>query len=791
MTDANRIRLICDPYSKEISYEWYSFNEDKYIPLGSPSLWNDEYIRTTIQNRAYEIVDILNREYNVGNNGLEIVFAGTEDDYNDLRRVISNHFANSNITCIRDSSYYYTSDYVMPIIKEKFSTIKTALTKKDNTTEKIIELVEKYNDTVKPSISLCVIGTYSSGKSSFINSLIGAEILPSKDKPTTARVCKIYCHPMYQIRFGLDSEKILLTFSGETMKSKDNSEIIKQLRDIVNQSEKHDEITHMNRVLKYLNEFENNRHTISNLIEVMIPFISSILPTNEFDFVVYDTPGSNSNSNPQHFDVLKKSLDEQTNAFPILVTTPKNMDLVDNDKLLQQIKKTGASLDTTNAIVVVNMADQIGPTDYKSMCEKHSTCESIITRWKSTQIFYVSSVIAMASKKNDPDQESNWLDLNKYETYEEKMKKFSKDERQLYKLNIVDKSKTEKITEYADSSQASHLYKNSGLEAVEKEIAEYARKYALYNKCSQASAYLDQAIEMCINNIAQSRLLLERSLNEARSRFNDKHTALCKELGKAQEINSEYNKQFSDLMQKDINEFKRRYNLSDDKKDKKQWHDNMTDQWKKLKNQAVQNKTGKEWLFNEIQYFVNSKLSSLIRDMVYTINPHIREFWEKKTEEYKDICLKSVQTSDTLTLAQEQILERAVKDKKTMHTQQMKFNLRDAGIIRRGRIIFWKETFDVTKCCEELSEKFNMEIATRIHYIETENNKRFNDWTVTLNQELTKEICRFNPELKKYQTEIDALDSTIKSKEYNTKLLLHTKSDIDNLLKLQGGNYDE
>ena len=251
MNNASRMRIICDPFKKEIEYQWYDSNIEDYVEFDTENskLASEEFVYATIQNRAYEIVNLINRECNVGNVGLEIIFIGTQDDYDDFCAVINTYYQDANIECVRDSHFFNTAGDVMPMIKQKFSEVKETLEK--YTEDEIAKLVYKYNDAVKPSISLCMMGLYSAGKSAFINSIIGSEVLPSASDPTTAKVCKIYCDKKYQIRFWFDNKECVLTFSGNTYKPNSNfdKEIIKELQSIVETGTYHDEVYHMNRAL--------------------------------------------------------------------------------------------------------------------------------------------------------------------------------------------------------------------------------------------------------------------------------------------------------------------------------------------------------------------------------------------------------------------------------------------------------------------------------------------------------------------------------------------------------------
>lgn len=71
--------------------------------------------------------------------------------------------------------------------------LRVASTQKDFTQEKILQNLELETHS-KEQIShlkIAIVGQFSSGKSSFINALLGGEILPSGVTPVTAKVCEI------------------------------------------------------------------------------------------------------------------------------------------------------------------------------------------------------------------------------------------------------------------------------------------------------------------------------------------------------------------------------------------------------------------------------------------------------------------------------------------------------------------------------------------------------------------------------------------------------------------------
>lgn len=797
MSVKSRMRIICDPFKKEIEYQWYDDNLNKYVELNpeNSKLASNELVHATIQNRAYEIVAVINEECNVGNVGLEIVFIGTASDYEDFCKVIDTYYGACNIKCIRDSHYFNSATEVMSEIKDRFARVNVALNK--NAEGDVANLVGKYNDAVKPSISLCFIGLYSAGKSAFINSIIGAEILPSASDPTTARVYKIICSKYYRIKFQFDRMECVLTFEKGDYKPNSNfdKDIIKKLQNIVESQERHDEIYHMNAALAIINNYKDDKHEISDIIEVEVPFVRTSLPVEEFDFVIYDTPGSNSKNNEKHFEVLRESLDEQTNALPIFLTTPDSMDAEDNDKILKLIEDTGTALDTTNAIMVVNKSDEKGLKTLRDKRDKRS--ELSLTKWKSTRIFFASSVIGIASKKDNPDDPEQWIDEDMEEIYDEKKYKYANDERKLFEFNIVDKSKMDEIEEYRDDALTTHLYKNSGLESVEREIVEYAQRYALYNKCQQASSYLQKAIDMCVDKLQESEKQLNAALNKATKNFNSKQKELCDNLEKKKKDITAYNTEFQKKMEGVLKAYTESNHIVFENAEKqKPLRDKIQEKWKFYREEEKGDKSRKEsgWAISKIQDYVEDLYNNLLKQFSEVANGTIVAFWDGKSKLFKDGCIEIVHGSNALTEEQKKNLKSKVMTKSNMDTYRIEFDLRKIGAIRHKRFLFWKlksEKFDVKACVSNIVEKFYDSVRKRSIFTVANNEKNFKRWADELISELVAELCTFNSDLGASKNKIEELKAEIKTKKDCKDMLETNQGEIEKLLDIQGGEVDE
>ena len=284
-------------------------------------------------------------------------------------------------------------------------------------------------------------------------------------------------------------------------------------------------------------------------MDITLPFHQATFLDSHYRFVIYDTPGSNSDSNKRHFEILKESLGKQTNALLVLLTTPDTMDSTDNNNLLSLIEDTGKSLDTSNAVIVVNKSDMLAINSLSSSKDNYQSLK--ITKWKSTRIFFLSSVLALASKKADPDNPYEWMDEDAYETYDEKCRKFIRGDRKLYEYNIVDRSKMSGLSPAQLAMKDNALYINSGLAAVENEIADYSLRYALYNKCSRANDYLKGAIQYCSDTVSSIERQRDEELTSTQTLFDDRQRQLAEALDNAQETTL---KERSQEFQRNINQ---------------------------------------------------------------------------------------------------------------------------------------------------------------------------------------------------------------------------------------------
>ena len=187
------IRIEYDPYRNHIRFSVSLDSGDTWQELADSSeLLKYQNQECVFSNCVEDIVGYINQYQNSSPEGLCIQFIGTDEDFLVLNNVVENVNMNSNkkgkIHTIHIGSYK-SADESIEIIRCAYKRISSEFEDylpgkikyvEDTSNRKIGDLISAFTDTISKDVPICVIGTYSVGKSAFINAIIGAEILPSK-----------------------------------------------------------------------------------------------------------------------------------------------------------------------------------------------------------------------------------------------------------------------------------------------------------------------------------------------------------------------------------------------------------------------------------------------------------------------------------------------------------------------------------------------------------------------------------------------------------------------------------
>ena len=543
------LMIMYHPVKKEIHFLAKVKGEFLEVPYKiCPNLipYSPEHGEFLLQNQGNKFFNDIYEQFS--NEKISLVFKGTQVDYEDFCEKIAeyNKYAGEDRFTI--------SNFIeLPSVTEIFSRISDFCDETLNLFDselKDSEIQQSFQNRKQEffkkrelmscsDINICLVGTYSSGKSTFINTLIGRRILPESINSETAKMFRIRNAKNPSITFNLCSSdntqpnKVTLSWNDtkkkfvfeserpcETTKRKIQNEINNAL---VFHLQPHEQLY---QILKSINELPNAvsddaNEYVDGIIDVNYP--SQLDPNLNFTF--YDTPGTDSNSN-EHLLVLQKALQQQTNSILIVLYEPTKMEGTGNSTLYKLIHSSRESVDTkdqvhidlTRSLHIINQADTRSLTDLANLKNKKvgislKETDKIYNEQAeyidlaTERLFFVSSkaaYIAKAIEANvDTEDERLWLanhrnEINNTPLMDPLLKKDEDSEVETgmyFKLNKMANADNDtqrlledcmeelkKCDEPNDNSLypiLHRVYVNSGMFAVEKEIIRYGQKYAL------------------------------------------------------------------------------------------------------------------------------------------------------------------------------------------------------------------------------------------------------------------------------------------------------------------------
>ncbi len=512
-------------------------NLSKYSPE------NGEFL---LQNQGNQFFADLWEQFS--HDKISLVFKGTKVDYEDFIEKIAEY--NKSV----GEDRIFIKDFIeLPAVDEIFSQINNFCDETISLFETELqgsdiqalfqsrkEVFEKKRKKLNSNdINLCLVGTYSSGKSTFINTLIGKRILPESINSETAKMFRIQNDEVPAVCFSLKKKdkdetiKISIVWDNEKKKfafsETDACEYTKKLiQNEINSALVFHMLQHeqLYQILKSINTIPNAPteecpEYIDGIIEVQYPI--PLDPNISFTF--YDTPGTDSNSN-EHLLVLKKALQQQTNSILIILYEPTKMEGTGNSILYKLINASRESEDTkdkvhidlSRSLHIINQADTRSLADLNNLRDKKveislKETDKIYNEKNecidlaNERLFFVSAkaaYIAKAIKNNvDTEDERLWLanhrnEINNVHVVDPLLMKKEDSEidtGMYYKLNKMANADNEtrqmldacekELQNCDDTDDKSlnpilhRIYVNSGMYAVEREIIKYAQKYAL------------------------------------------------------------------------------------------------------------------------------------------------------------------------------------------------------------------------------------------------------------------------------------------------------------------------
>ena len=138
---------------------------------------------------------------------------------------------------------------------------------------------------------------------------------------------------------------------------------------------------------------------VSDLVRIKLP-LSDVDPwAQSGNFVIFDTPGSNSATHADHLRVLRDAMQSMSNGVPVYVSQYDSLDSIDNRSLYDEIKKIEA-LDSRFAMIVVNKADiaSLPKGGLSAEDEAQILHQAVPAHMYSQGIYFISSIMGLGAK---------------------------------------------------------------------------------------------------------------------------------------------------------------------------------------------------------------------------------------------------------------------------------------------------------------------------------------------------------------------------------------------------------
>lgn len=768
----NQVRITYNPYEKTIGYEYRSNPDQPWVELDEHNTLANKYQRGSLQNYSEDIVQAIIKDFCSDGKGVDLFFRGTVPDWEDLKDIVRRIDSKEQLCCCDGESTLISAGDALSQINKIFKELSSYLNMSENSEIKCV--LDQYLEAVRPEIVLVVVGTYSAGKSTFVNALIGEELLPTASIPTTAKIFKISSLPQgdwhnteIRFKYGTQNTKICFTQKGYHFENPTNLPDLElkycldaELKDVAPSAAY---VYHTISVLNTFNEKkrETAKNLISELIEVDVPFHCSTLPLENYQFTVYDLPGPNAHNNKEHREVLKKALAEQTNGVPVFVVDPDNMSSDSVGELRNQLSGIEA-LDESSIMVIINKADTKSPN---TLLENiHSSTGAVAIENAENRVFCVSSIAALGGKKDDMNQ---CVSQDVPFIYRRMKADFLSGEIMLFKTdNALPQhlyhsvcAEGEKANATGDNQQK--LLHNSGLWAVEHEIGRFAEKYAAYNKVQQAQKYLSLAIEKVKEQTELKQTEQANVLDQITRSMDEKKQSLIHTLKeKCEQMQQNHSLEYVEK----INTVIEAPSLSGSAQ---KWKASLREQWKTSKKNETQTQT-----------WINSKLSALQESAAATLYSESHKFWNTRINSFKKKCVEIVTESTAFSESENEFLKQYILACPQPEFAKISFDFKEKAK-KSWRFLFWHgEEFDLKTCADNMEKGWENAIARMSHSYLQNVQSTTQNWYKDFIAGLTERCADFNPALKDLVKERKACEHELSNLLLIENKLVQKKQEI-------------
>ena len=426
-----------------------------------------EFSSQRFQQWIERLFDELNEHFN-GAKDFSVEFQGVESDYLDLVAAAEEAKAKGMNILLAKFTQAENADTRLAKIQNLVDEAINHPLLKDKINENP-RVIEDLKASFNKEFDIYVVATMSSGKSTLINAMLGADLLPATNKATTATIAKIY-----------DTDMPFGEFVGQRFNF--NHECVDPAQPVT---------------LETLQDWNKREDTLVIEIEGNV---SGIAKRDEVRLVLSDTPGLNNSRTDEHLDITMKHMkDTKKNPLILYILNAGQLGTNDDENTLQmipEIVKSGGKQSKERFIFVVNKMDMFDPEIDEDINNVLKNVRNYLENngIENPNIYPVSTNLTRLLRKYavNPDSLSR-SERNALRGMEE----LFYEEPTMDMLQYMNLTKT--VKEKLENGKYSLVERRSGLPAVEKVIDTYIEKYNLPERVFRAYRALDNVIRECSN----------------------------------------------------------------------------------------------------------------------------------------------------------------------------------------------------------------------------------------------------------------------------------------------------
>lgn len=441
-----------------------------------------KYKNERLQLWLEELLPILAHECN---DNLDIVYYGTQLDYNDLVFAVDEYIQrDEHVSVAHRAEISKAANMRIQDLVDLFEEMQQNCPFEDLKSK---EVRDNFMNAIGGEFEVSVIATMSSGKSTLINAMLGCELMPAKNEACTATIARIT---------DVDGKDC---FSA-VCKGFNNQEICRT-----------DDLT-----AEQMAEYNQNAQVSDIDIEGEIPFVSS----KDIALVLVDTPGPNNSRTQEHRIHTHRIIKEKTMPMVLYVLNATQLSTDDDKSLLEVVAnemKVGGKQSKDRFIFAVNKIDTFDTEKGESVADALQNVRDYLAERGivNPNIYPTSAEMAKVIRLHDNGYPLSKRQNMKYQSYWA-----FNDEKQMHLAQYAPLSSDSRTTleqRIADARAAQDEHAealiHTGVPAIEIAINEYLTRYAVTAKVSSAVDTFRKKIE---SKQLQSKMLQEMTLNKER-----------------------------------------------------------------------------------------------------------------------------------------------------------------------------------------------------------------------------------------------------------------------------------